>query len=84
MITYFRKTDFTHDFSPSEHEWLASVSPSEFIFVNKPTDRWTSPGNLKGFVQVAASEVPVEVRRKAGQRLGAYRSASSIGGRVRG
>lgn len=79
MIRYFRNVSaLKHDyfFSPEEHEWLASASSDEFIFVEKSTDRWTGPphGYRRDFVLVPTLEVPVEIRRKAGQRLGAHRA----------
>jgi hypothetical protein len=42
--------------------------------VLKSTDRWTPPGDMRRMTEVASSEVPVDIRRKAGQRLGALRS----------
>lgn len=78
-IRYYRKVNFLHDFSPEEHEWLA-VSGWDHLFVRKSSDRWTStPRNfekrLEDFVAVPTSDVPADIRRKAGQRLGAHRAA---------
>lgn len=75
MIRYFRKRAWQDDdFSPEEHEWLASASGHEFLFVEKSTDRWTEPPHnyRRDFVSVPVAEI----RRKAGARLGAHRARS--------
>jgi len=60
-------------FSPEEHRWLAQHGDL-FLFVLKTTDRWSpSVPGFSNFIPVPKDEVPVQVRRKAGQRLGAFR-----------
>ena len=69
-----QKVLFGADFDPDAHRWLV-VSGPLYLFVFKPSDRWSSvnPSKLVAFVEVPTATVPPDVRRKAGQRLGAHR-----------
>lgn len=72
-LTYFRRIKIENgEFAPEIHEWLVRVG-DQFLFPLKDTDRWSSYTRLENFVEVHESLVPVEVRKKAGQRLGALR-----------
>jgi len=65
-MRFFQRTTNLHVFAPGIHQ---------FLFPLKDTDKWTplSGHALEYFEEVPKDTVPVEVRRKAGQRLGAYR-----------
>lgn len=72
-ITYFRRIKIEDgEFSPEIHEWLVRVG-DQFLFPLKATDRWSSYTKLSNFYECPKEAVPVEVRKKAGQRLGAFR-----------
>lgn len=72
-LTYFRRIKIEKDaFAPEIHEWLVRVG-DKFLFPLKDTDRWSSYTKLSNFVECPKAAVPVEVRKKAGQRLGAFR-----------
>lgn len=76
-MNFYRSRPDPNDFSPEEHAWLAE-SDGLFLFVRKASDTWSSYPRKKldqDFTFVPASNVPVEVRRKAGQRLGGAQTA---------
>ena len=72
-LTYFRRIKIKKDaFAPEIHEWLVRVG-DKFLFPLKDTDRWSGYTRLENFVEYPKTAVPAEIRRKAGQRLGAWR-----------
>lgn len=84
MITYYKNIPMASTFAPEIHEWIA-VYGNQYIFVLKDTDRFSPTrdgrfknGLYKGTAPVPHAEVPVEIRRKAGQRLGGARIQGQI------
>jgi len=73
-MRFFQRTTNLHVFAPEIHQFLVEAD-GKFLFPLKDTDKWTSLSGhaLEYFEEIPKDTVPVEVRRKAGQRLGAYR-----------
>lgn len=77
MITYYKCTPTKDTFAPEIHEWVAAVN-GRYIYVLKDTDRWTPLYSKVGMTVMTASDVPADIRRKAGQRLGGARRAEQV------
>ena len=71
-MIFYRHLNPEETFSPNEHLFLVEVN-GEFLFPMKDTDCWTTmPASyMRSFQKVKRDKVPADVRRKAGQRLGA-------------
>ena len=70
--TYFHNLKSAESFDPEAHEWLA-MRDGLYLFPLKASDTWTQPPHLEGFKQVPNDQVPSHVRRKTGQRYGAWK-----------
>lgn len=74
-LRFFETLNTKQDvFAPEIHKFLVEAN-GLYLFPMKDTDKWTGlpAGYLLDFKEVPKDKVPIEVRRKAGQRLGAYR-----------
>jgi len=72
-MNFYRHREPEKTFDPVAHKWLVEAD-NLFLFVWKESDRFTSQVNLDDFDQIPLGDVPRDVRKKAGQRLGYYRS----------
>ena len=73
-MRFFKHSGTNGTFAPEIHRFLVEVD-GQYLYPMKGTDKWCPLGErgLAHFREVPKDEVPPEVRRKAGQRLGAYR-----------
>ena len=73
-MRFFKLSEPNGTFAPEIHRFLVEVD-GQYLYPMKDTDKWSPlvQRYLEDFREVPKDEVPPEVRRKAGQRLGAYR-----------
>ena len=76
MKFFWRVVPYENDFAPEIHQWIVQFGDL-FLYPLKDTDRWTPYGGISDFVEVPKDEAPVEIRKKAGSRLGAFKSAQA-------
>ena len=75
QIRYYKNVPSRDTFAPEIHEWIAAVG-DRYLFVLKDTDRLTPIPLFQDIgTPVPTSDVPAPIRRKAGQRLGGFRTS---------
>ena len=78
-MRFYKLLSAEETFDPEAHRWLAVLGDGRALYVMKDTDRWTE-FSRKGqdFKHVLSSQVPVAIRKRAGQRLGGLRSSERM------